>query len=237
MQPYQQDEEVQNNQEMNAPHPSEYQEERNRQLLEQLRDTRDELRGTAQYQSKSSSKSKKLLTVGVPVIAIILLASYLLVFKKSPEQTATQTAGKQDLVLPNLQLKPSEEKTALQLIEAARKNESTKIIATWLDATKIGQSKAQFEELIASFSSAADGANVELVEKKIGNTTFGEVAANETMASSLVYKSSYYGYENKLYLKLNFYKPDPALDAWRLYLFEFKAQPEEGSPLKANLDE
>jgi hypothetical protein len=62
----------------------------------------------------------------------------------------------------------------------------------------------------------------------------GVEGAEEVNAVSLIYRSSYFEHPNNLYTKLNLYESATTPGAWKLYLFEFKAQ-DDNQPPKADL--
>ena len=161
---------------------------------------------------------------------------------KKDETTSSSQSSQKSFRLPSdLKSKTSEEQNALSIIDLSRRNDATTIINTYLNKAKLAQSEADFIALINSYSTTADGESVELIEKKIGKVDFastGESSAiaettSEFDAASLIYKSGYFGHTNNIYLKINLYKPDPTVDSWKMYIFEFKAGDNE-SPLKAD---
>ncbi len=221
-------------------------EDTNAQIIERLKEQRDQLRGIDDLslgEKPKKSKLKKLL-----ILVLILGASialYIFIIKSSANNPITLVSTSQkNFVMPsNLASKTSEEKQALNIIALARQNKADDLINTYLNKAQLGQSETDFKALVASYSSSADGEQVELIEKKVGKVDFastGESSAiadttSEFEAASLVYKSSYYKHTNNLYLKINLYKPDPTVDNWKMYSFEFKSG-DQTSPLKAEVN-
>lgn len=223
-------------------------EDTNAQIVERLKEQRDQLRGIDELSQGEKAKRSKLKTLLILVLITVIAGStYYFVVKpylNKPDDSAATNTSQKNFALPSdLKSKTSEEKQALNIISLARQNKSDDIINSYLNKAHLGQSEADFKALVASYGSSADGEQVELVEKKVGKVDFastGESSAiaettAEFEAASLVYKSSYYRHTNNLYLKINLYKPDPTVDSWKMYVFEFKAG-DASSPLKAEVN-
>lgn len=204
------------------------------QVIEDLKEQRDQLRGINELaQSKKSNKLNLKTILLITIILLITAAIYFLLLKPSLDKPmTTEDTAQKSFVLPSdLASKSSEEKQALNIIALARMNKSDEIINTYLNRAQLGQSETDFKTLVNSYSSSADGEQVELIEKKVGKVDFastGESSAiaettSEFEATSLIYKSGYYRHTNNLYLKINLYRPDPSIDIWKMYSFEFKA--------------
>lgn len=218
----------------------------NTQIIENLKQQRDQLRGTSIEEAGEKSKKNKL-KIALALLIVLVLASviYILITKNSTNQesdlaSSAQSSQKAFKPPSDLKSKTSEEQNALTIISLARKNDTAGIVNTYLNKAKLGQSEADFAALINSYSTAADGESAELIEKKVGKVDFastGESSAiaettSEFDAASLIYKSGYFGRTNNIYLKINLYKPDPTADSWKMYIFEFKAG-DSKSPLVA----
>lgn len=222
-------------------------EDTNAQIVERLKEQRDELRGINDLDLEIKPKKSKLkIILGVIVFSILTATLYVLVVRPYLDKSDDIPVStlQQNFVLPsNLASKTSEEKQALNIISLARQNKADEIINTYLNKARLGQSEADFKALVSSYSSSADGQQAELVEKTVGKVDFaatGESSAipentAEFEAASLIYKSGYFRHTNNLYLKINLYKPDPTVDAWKLYTFEFKAG-DSTAPLKADIN-
>lgn len=214
----------------------------NSAIIDQLKEERDKLRSTEKNIKRPRSKKIFLVAVIIGIaIGIFLLSSRA---KSSDSSVAIEGSKQKSFKLPeNIETKPPEEKQALNIISLARQNKTDELINSYLNKAQLGQSGEDFKKLINSYSSSADGGQAELVEKKVGKVDFastGESTAvaettSEFDAASLIYKSSYYKHTNNLFLKINIYKPDPTVDNWKLYMFEFKAAA-TSSPLKAELN-
>jgi hypothetical protein len=212
-----------------------------KQMLEKLKDERDKLRGTLDLnEAQSKQKNLKPFLYALASLTILSLV-YLLMVKPATKPEEIQSAPTQSsFVLPSdFASKTSEEKNALQIIEAARKNDSEKIITSWLDRGRVAQTEDQLKKLISSYSTSADGSSVKLIEKKVGKKSPTQETAladgMEYEAASLIYQSKYFNRSNKIYTKINLYKPDSTQDVWKMYLFEFK-EGGDSSPLKAEIE-
>lgn len=203
------------------------------EILEQLRDERDSLRGT-DLTTKHKNPKKVLLAFGLTILAILTLSlSAKAIFSTTNKEDAATT--RQAFVLPaDLEQKPAEERQALTIINLARKNQADTIIKSWLGQQNLSISKEDFSSLVESYSSSADGSSAELLEKQVGESDLGVQNATKVKAASLVYKSNYYEHTNNIYLKLNLYQPTESPSTWKLYGFEFKAE-QSNLPLKAEL--
>lgn len=205
----------------------------NEELLLDLKDSRDRLRGTEEEPKSKKNKRRLMILVGSIVAIAILTAVALLIVK--PAMKKEEPATQQFFKLPSdITSKTADEQAALKVVELARSGNSDEIVKTWLGAKDISSSKEDFAKLISTYQSSADGKSVELIEKKVGKTNLGVVGAEEVSAVSIVYKSDYFKHNNNLYTKLNLYQPPETPDTWKLYLFEFKAE-ENNQPLKADL--
>lgn len=209
------------------------QEDQNKDLLLDLKDNRDKLRGVEEVPKSIKRKHKLIALIGF-ILAIAIL-SLVATFVVKPAMKKDEPVQRQAYSLPtDLSSKPAEEQTALQVIKLARDGNSTDILNTYLGAKDLNSAKQDFASLISSYQSSADGKSVEQIEKKVGKTNLGVVGAEEVNAVSFVYKSNYFEHTNSLYTKLNLYQPTDAPNTWKLYLFEFKAE-EGNQPLKADL--
>lgn len=235
-------------QEVNAPMAASKGEDINSQIIENLKEQRDQLRGTSIKEAGIKHKHSKIKIVTILLISLgSLSALYILLIKPkldSKQSTLTNQATQKSFQVPSdLNSKTSDEKNALNIISLARKNDSEPIINSYLNKAKLGQSETDFKALIASYASSADGESIELIEKKVGKVDFastGESSAiaevtSEFEAASLIYKSKYFAHTNNIYLKINLYKPDPTQDVWKIYIFEYKAGEGE-SPLRATIE-
>lgn len=221
----------------------------NAQIIENLKEQRDILRGTQIEEAGEKPKKKvlKKLAIALTVLAIAIGIYILLIapkLKNSDQDSALGQSSQVAFALPaDLNSKTSEEKNALNVINLARKNDANTIINTYLNKAQLGQSATDFTALIASYASSADGESAELIEKKVGKVDFAAAGESSVIpettsifdAASLIYKSGYYRRTNNIYLKINLYKPDPTIDTWKVYVFEFKAGDEQ-SPLKADIE-
>lgn len=221
----------------------------NHQIIEDLKEQRDTLRGinTLGFKVRSKkSKLKILLIIISTVLSLVLIYIFLIKPNLNSTELDTTSTTQQNFVLPsNLSSKTSEEQQALKIIDLARQNKADDIISTYLNKAQIGQSEEGFKNLISSYAQSADGQQVELIEKKIGKVDFNQdqettlepitTTTSEFDAASLIYKSAYFRHTNYIYLKINLYKPDPTVDSWKLYTFEFKTG-EDQSPLKADVN-
>jgi hypothetical protein len=225
------------------------QQDSNNQIIENLKEQRDILRGTQIEEAGEKPKRKTVKKIALLLILFALLAGVFTVLIRPRLNNQNEDASLEQLtqkafVLPaDLSSKTSEEKNALNVINLARKNDATAIINTYLNKAQLGQSEADFTALIASYSSSVDGESVELIEKKVGKVDFASAGETSVItettsifeAASLIYKSDYFRHTNNIYLKINLYKPDPSVDAWKVYIFEYKTGDAE-SPLKAEIE-
>lgn len=225
------------------------QEDSNAQIIENLKEQRDILRGTQIEEAGEKPKRKIFKKIIIALIALAVGVGVYILFiapklNNSDQDSALGQSSQAAFVLPaDLNSKTSEEKNALNVINLARKNDANTIINTYLNKAQLGQSAADFTALVASYASSADGESVELIEKKVGKVDFAAAGESSVIpettsifdAASLIYKSDYYRRTNNIYLKINLYKPDPTVDAWKVYVFEFKAGNEQ-SPLKAEIE-
>lgn len=221
----------------------------NNQIIENLKEQRDILRGTQIQEAGEKPKRITAKRIALLLIMLALLASIFTFFirprlNNQNEDTSLEQLTQKTFVLPaDLSSKTAEEKNALNVINLARKNDTTTIINTYLNKAQLGQSEADFTALIASYSSSADGEDVELIEKKVGKVDFASAGETSVIpettsifdAASLIYKSDYFRHTNNIYLKINLYKPDPSIDAWKVYVFEYKTGDDQ-SPLKAEIE-
>jgi hypothetical protein len=221
--------------------PTVPQDEIKKQMLEKLKDERDELRGTINLAGINRKNNKLRPLIYLLISAILLSLTFLFIIKPATKPAEIEPAPTQDsFVLPSdFDSKTTEERNALQIIEAARKNDSDKIITNWLDKERITQTEEQFKELIRAYSNSADGSSVKLIEKKNGIKSPAQETAladgMEYQAASLLYKSKYFNRTNNIYTRINLYRPDPTQDVWKMYLFEFKEGSEE-PPFKAEIE-
>lgn len=220
----------------------------NSAIIDQLKEERDRLRSTGQNDDlEKNTKKHRFKKIVLVILTIVVALSIFLLSSKSKSDNSVsvvESSQQKSFKLPeNIETKPPEEKQALNIISLARQNKTDDLINSYLNKAQLGQSGEDFKKLIASYSSSADGQQAELIEKKVGKVDFastGESSAvaettSEFDAASLIYKSSYYKHTNNLFLKINIYKPDPTVDSWKLYTFEFKAA-DTDSPLKAELN-
>lgn len=205
----------------------------NTDLLLDLKDSRDKLRG-AEEEPKGIKTKRRLIILASILVSIIILALVATLVVK-PTMKEDEPLQRQAYTPPSdLESKPANEKVALTIIKLAREGNSAEIITTWLGAKDLTTTKEDFIKLISSYQNSADGKSAELIEKKVGKTNLGVVGAEEVNAISLVYKSGYFEHKNNLYTKLNLYEPTATPGTWKLYLFEFKAE-EADQPLVAEL--
>jgi hypothetical protein len=215
------------------PEPTQPEPDSGQQILEELRDERDKLRGT-DARIKPRSTKKILTTFAIIIFAVTTLSLSAQAILSSNQQNSA-TPQRQAFVLPaDLDSKPAEERAALNIIELARTNQSNQIIKNWLGSQDSNINKQTFAELIQSYSSAADGASADLLDKKVGQSDLGVQGGAKVQAASLIYQSKYFDHSNNIYLKLNLYQPTESPSAWKLYHFEFKAE-KANTPLKAEL--
>jgi len=193
------------------------------QLLSDLKDDRDKLRGITE--DRESKKSKKILKISVGILLTIALLSLIGVFILKSLDHPEQTIERQTFSVPSdISSKSTDEQAAINIIDLARKGNSEEIIVKWLGTKDLSTSKEDFQNLIASYANSADGQKVELIEKKVGKTNLGVAGAEEVQAVSIIYKSAYFEHPNSIYTKINLYEPVASPGTWKLYLFEFKAQ-------------
>jgi len=193
------------------------------QLLSDLKDDRDKLRGITE--DRESKKSKKILKISVGILLTIALLSLIGVFILKSLDHPEQTIERQTFSVPSdIISKSTDEQAAINIIDLARKGNSEEIIVKWLGTKDLSTSKEDFQNLIASYANSADGQKVELIEKKVGKTNLGVAGAEEVQAVSIIYKSAYFEHPNSIYTKINLYEPVASPGTWKLYLFEFKAQ-------------
>jgi hypothetical protein len=202
-------------------------------LFAELKDDRDKLRGVRE--ERDTKRTQRILKgIAITVATILLLSLIGLKIFKSLNKPET-VLQHQNFVLPaDLNSKSADEQAAINVINLARKGDFDQIITKWLGSKDLSNSKEDFKNLIISYETSADGEKVELVEKKVGKTNLGVEGAEEVNAVSLIYRSSYFEHPNNLYTKLNLYESATTPGAWKLYLFEFKAQ-DDNQPPKADL--
>jgi hypothetical protein len=211
------------------------------EILEELKQKRDQLR----YPQKEEGERSLISRLQKPAIfaSLILILSLSLIFglAKSPPEPIAQ---KQAYVSPsNLESKPVEEQAALNILKLARANKPQEIISKWLDPAKLDGSTQDFKNLVSAYASSADGQSSEIIEKKVGKVDFIEGKSTEVptenptgfTASSLILSSNRFNYQQKVYLKLNVYQPDPAQQKWQLYALEFSSDPDQSRKLQASL--
>ncbi|USN97150.1 MAG: hypothetical protein H6799_02110 [Candidatus Nomurabacteria bacterium] len=220
--------------------------ETNAQIIERLKEQRDELRGINNLGFEVKTKKPKFKKLVIILLSLVSLSlTYIFLIKPNINKTEdSSSATQKSFMLPsNINTKTSEEKQALNIILLARNNKADEIITDYLNKAQLGTSEEDFKKLINSYSLSADGEQVDLIEKKVGKVNFSPseegTALPETNtefeAASLLYRSSYYRHTNNLYLKINLYKPDPTVDNWKLYTFEFKAG-DRTPPIKAEIN-
>lgn len=206
------------------------------ELLEQLKEDRDELRGisTTNYPRSKKKILAILATLLISVLALSLIATKII--NSDQQQTeAEQIPARQGFILPSdLEQKPIEERSALQIINLARNNKPDQIIKDWLGQKDASISKEDFSSLIESYANTADGTSVTLVEKQTGESDLGVAGAKKVKATSLVYRSAYFEHTNHIFLKLNLYEPTESPSSWKLYHFEFQAE-QSDAPIKAGI--
>jgi hypothetical protein len=194
----------------------------NQEVINKLQDERDQLR--AIHQTKDSPKKSIFYKASLSLFGVLILAAvlYTLVL---PTTKPDPIPKQQNFALPqDLNNKTDYEQTALKIINLARSDQASKIYTDYLsDGSKVSVKEADFSDLISKYSYSADGSGVELVEKKEETISLPSQSNQPLKAVSLIYKSSFFGYQNNIYLKLNLFQ-DPANPAnWKIYLLQFKA--------------
>lgn len=223
-----------------------------RRLIAEMNQERDKLRSGEGNNTVRSKRSRLITAITRPILALLPLALIVGVFlpiaqSKEDGSTLADLREAKSRVVPfeapaNIKNLPDEEQAALSVIELARQNRPKQIVSGWADQTNQGwrDSAADFVEMIKTYSEHGNGAQYELVEKKLDKKIFSDPTGERTV-TSMVYKGGYLGYKNGLYVKLNFYKNEKLArgsgdSGWRLYQFEYSS-PKDGSvPLKADFN-
>jgi hypothetical protein len=215
------------------PIQDEPQKDPNAELLEELKNNRDNLRGNSQSIDPLKSK-KRLKKILLALLAAILLGAIAFIFIKPSTKTNAPVQRVAFALPADIENRAIEERSAITIIRLARDNKSDEITKNWLGVKDVSATNQDFKDLISSYADSADGNNIEVVEKKVGKHNLGVEGSGELNAVSFVFKSKYFEHTNSLYTKINLYEQADKPGTWKLYLFEFKAE-QNDQPLKAEL--
>jgi hypothetical protein len=149
----------------NQDEPVNTQNTQNEDILLDLKDSRDKLRGAEEVPKSVKRKHKLIALVGF-ILAVAIL-SLVAIFIVKPAMKKDEPVQRVGYALPNdLSSKPTEEQAAMQVFKLAREGNSAEIIKAWLGAKDLNTAQQDFTSLINSYKDSADGKSVELIEKK-----------------------------------------------------------------------